>query len=56
MRPDELAQDSTLDLPVFQHALAWLIGEACAGGGGSPAPDIAGAAGGAGGMKPCGCY
>jgi len=25
MRPDELAQDSTLDLPVFQHALAWLI-------------------------------
>lgn len=25
MRPDELAQDNTLDLPVFQHALAWLI-------------------------------
>lgn len=25
MRPDELAQDHTLDLPVFQHALAWLI-------------------------------
>jgi len=25
MRPDELAQDQTLDLPVFQHALAWLI-------------------------------
>lgn len=25
MRPDELSQDSTLDLPVFQHALAWLI-------------------------------
>ena len=25
LRPDELAQDHTLDLPVFQHALAWLI-------------------------------
>ncbi len=25
MRPDELAQDATLDLPVFQHALAWLV-------------------------------
>ncbi|MFN7036640.1 MAG: cytidylyltransferase domain-containing protein [Bellilinea sp.] len=24
LRPAELAQDSTLDLPVFQHALAWL--------------------------------
>lgn len=24
MRPEELAQDSTLDLPVFQHALDWL--------------------------------
>jgi len=24
MRPAELAQDDTLDLPVFQHALAWL--------------------------------
>jgi N-acylneuraminate cytidylyltransferase len=24
MRPAELAQDHTLDLPVFQHALAWL--------------------------------
>ena len=24
MRPPALAQDSTLDLPVFQHALAWL--------------------------------
>lgn len=24
MRPDDLAQDATLDLPVFQHALAWL--------------------------------
>lgn len=25
IRPDELAQDNTPDLPVFQHALAWLI-------------------------------
>ncbi|HWR65415.1 MAG TPA: acylneuraminate cytidylyltransferase [Bellilinea sp.] len=25
LRPDELAQDHTLDLPVFQHSLAWLI-------------------------------
>lgn len=25
MRPEELAQDHTLDLPVFQHALAWLV-------------------------------
>ncbi len=24
LRPAELAQDTTLDLPVFQHALAWL--------------------------------
>uniref|UniRef100_A0A7C4PTH5 N-acylneuraminate cytidylyltransferase n=1 Tax=Anaerolinea thermolimosa TaxID=229919 RepID=A0A7C4PTH5_9CHLR len=24
MRPEELAQDQTLDLPVFQHALSWL--------------------------------
>lgn len=24
LRPDEFAQDETLDLPVFQHALAWL--------------------------------
>jgi YrbI family 3-deoxy-D-manno-octulosonate 8-phosphate phosphatase len=24
LRPDEIAQDQTLDLPVFQHALAWL--------------------------------
>ncbi len=24
MRPPELAQDATLDLPVFQHALVWL--------------------------------
>jgi YrbI family 3-deoxy-D-manno-octulosonate 8-phosphate phosphatase len=24
LRPPELAQDATLDLPVFQHALAWL--------------------------------
>jgi len=24
MRPDEFAQDSTLDLPVFEHALRWL--------------------------------
>lgn len=24
MRPDEYAQDDTRDLPVFQHALAWL--------------------------------
>ena len=24
MRPVELAQDDTLDLPVFQHALSWL--------------------------------
>ncbi len=24
MRPEELAQDDTLDLPVFQHALQWL--------------------------------
>src|SRR6202142_2761570 len=24
MRPAELAGDETLDLPVFQHALAWL--------------------------------
>ena len=24
IRPDALAQDSTLDLPVFQHALSWL--------------------------------
>ncbi len=24
MRPAELAQDDTLDLPVFEHALAWL--------------------------------
>lgn len=24
MRPDELAQDETLDLPVFEHALKWL--------------------------------
>jgi N-acylneuraminate cytidylyltransferase len=24
LRPDELAQDTTLDLPVFQHALRWL--------------------------------
>lgn len=24
LRPAELAQDNTLDLPVFQHALAWL--------------------------------
>lgn len=24
MRPNELARDDTLDLPVFQHALAWL--------------------------------
>jgi YrbI family 3-deoxy-D-manno-octulosonate 8-phosphate phosphatase len=24
MRPDEFSQDQTLDLPVFQHALAWL--------------------------------
>ena len=25
LRPAELAQDTTLDLPVFQHVLAWLI-------------------------------
>jgi YrbI family 3-deoxy-D-manno-octulosonate 8-phosphate phosphatase len=25
MRPDEFAQDQTLDLPVFEHALNWLI-------------------------------
>ncbi len=25
LRPAELAQDATLDLPVFQHVLAWLI-------------------------------
>lgn len=25
LRPAELAQDQTVDLPVFQHALAWLI-------------------------------
>src|SRR5512147_323733 len=24
MRPSELAEDTTADLPVFQHALAWL--------------------------------
>ena len=24
LRPDELAQDNTLDLPVMQHALDWL--------------------------------
>jgi YrbI family 3-deoxy-D-manno-octulosonate 8-phosphate phosphatase len=24
LRPDEIAQDHTLDLPVFQHALTWL--------------------------------
>ena len=24
LRPEELAQDQTLDLPVFQHALSWL--------------------------------
>jgi len=24
MRPDEFAQDQTPDLPVFEHALAWL--------------------------------
>ena len=24
LRPAEFAQDQTLDLPVFQHALAWL--------------------------------
>jgi N-acylneuraminate cytidylyltransferase len=24
LRPDEIAQDQTLDLPVFQHALEWL--------------------------------
>ena len=27
MRPAELARDDTLDLPVFQHALAWLESE-----------------------------
>jgi YrbI family 3-deoxy-D-manno-octulosonate 8-phosphate phosphatase len=26
MRPDELAEDSTLDFPVFEHALKWLRG------------------------------
>jgi YrbI family 3-deoxy-D-manno-octulosonate 8-phosphate phosphatase len=26
MRPDELAEDSTLDFPVFEHALKWLKG------------------------------
>lgn len=25
LRPESLAQDSTLDLPVFEHALAWLM-------------------------------
>ena len=27
LRPDELAQDSTLDLPVFEHVLRWLAEE-----------------------------
>lgn len=27
LRPSQLAQDDTLDLPVFQHALAWLAKE-----------------------------
>ena len=51
MRPDELAQDHTLDLPVFQHALAWLIANEAYNPdvGGPTAPDLTGAPAGAGG-------
>jgi N-acylneuraminate cytidylyltransferase len=27
MRPEEIAQDATLDLPVFEHALSWLAAQ-----------------------------
>ena len=51
LRPAEFAQDRTLDLPVFQHALEWLAAHegyqpGCAG---AAAADLAGAPARAGG-------